>query len=126
MPEETMVASWRVMIVSSAALTRFGRSLMLHLHAGLLLVQAHDLETAGLELRHHGGLADAGDHALLGQTGGVDAPVGELQSRRRPSGGRDLRQVVGVLDQPAQLGGLARAGLGLGQRDVPGPDEPGE
>ena len=27
MPEETMVASWRVMIVSSAALTRFGRSL---------------------------------------------------------------------------------------------------
>ena len=99
---------------------------MLHLHAGLLLVQAHDLEARGLELRHHGGLADAGDHALLGQAGGVDAAVGELHARRRPSGGHRLRQVVGVLDQAAQLGGLARAGLGLGQRDVAGPHEPGE
>ena len=119
-----MVESWRVMIVSSAALTRFGRMLELHLHAGLLLVQAHDLEARGLELGHHGGLAGAGDHALLGQAGGVDAAVGELHA----AGGHQAATAerVGVLDQAAQLGGLARAGLGLGQRDVPGPDEPGE
>ena len=47
MPEETMVASWRVMIVSSAALTRFGIRRELHVHAALLLVEPHDLEALG-------------------------------------------------------------------------------
>ena len=41
MPEEIMVASWRVMTVSSAALTRLAER-ELHLEPGLLLAQVHD------------------------------------------------------------------------------------
>ena len=48
MPEVIMVASWRVMTVSSAALTRFGTSVMSVFRPRLLLVELHDLQAAGL------------------------------------------------------------------------------
>ncbi len=49
MPDEIIVASWRDMTVSSAALTRFGPRLMLHLEPALLLLQGHDLQALLLE-----------------------------------------------------------------------------
>ena len=39
MPEEIMVASWRVMTVSSCGLDALRQEPELHLHAGLLLVE---------------------------------------------------------------------------------------
>ena len=76
-----MVASWRVMTVSSWRLHALRQEPELHLHAALLLVEPHDLEAAGAQLLHHGLLAGALDRALLGQTGAVDGLVCECRGR---------------------------------------------
>ena len=69
-----MVASWRVMIVSSAALTRFGIRRSSMFMPLFFSSSRMTWRPAVLELLHHGRLADAGDRC----------PPGAGRRRRRP------------------------------------------
>ena len=76
MPEEIMVASWRVMTVSSWALTFLRPRESSMLEPGLLLVQVHDGQAARLQLGGDRVAGDARDLALLGRAGRVDGLEG--------------------------------------------------
>ena len=121
MPEEIMVASWRVMTVSSWALTFFGPERELHAEPGLLLDQVHHGQAAGLQLGGDRLTGEAGDLALLGRAGRVDG-------LERVGGGRHQAATSSIPDsiELAHLGGLGGAALGGGHRDPALADEPGE
>ena len=74
MPEVIMVASWRVMTVSSAALTRPKERSALQ--DRLLLRELHDLQALRAQLLGDGVLGRALDLALGRDAGPVDGLVG--------------------------------------------------
>ncbi len=84
MPEVIMVASWRVMTVSSAALMRWKRR-DVGVERRLLLGDLHGLEAQGGQLLLRVVLGGGLQLTLGGDAGAVDAPC---RSRpRRPSDG---------------------------------------
>ena len=72
MPDEIIVASCRVITVSSCALTRFGPSEMSILRPDFFSSMRHDAEAAALQLLGDRLARHAVEHARLGRAGEVD------------------------------------------------------
>src|ERR1044072_9521996 len=112
MPEEIMVASWRVMTVSSCALTRFGPS-----DSSMLSPVFFSTRSITVRPRAFSSAVTASrERPVISPFSGVPVPSIALKTYVGAyiSGGH---LQVAALDQLVHLGGLGGARLGRGHRD---------